>query len=125
MATVQKKENIHPRYWSYFLIIACVLIGYGVGLLINHPGPGLFTGLGLGVLVSSLVHPAEYVDGVAVLPTPKSNWALMLAGIFFIIFGWGLVLALWPYIIAVLIILLGVWVLVHGFVKPYYISLEK
>jgi hypothetical protein len=37
----------------------------------------------------------------------------------------GIVLALWPYIIAVLIILLRVWILVNGFVKPYYISLGK
>jgi len=43
----------------------------------------------------------------------------------FITFGMGIVLALWPYIIAVLIILLRVWILVNGFVKPYYISLGK
>jgi hypothetical protein len=125
MTTVQKKESIPPRYWSYFLIIASVLIGYGVGLLAGYPGSGLFIGLGLGILGSSFMHPVEHVDGVAVVPPHKSHWAVVLAGIFFIIVGMGIVLALWPYIIAVLIILLGIWILVHGFVKPYYISMRK
>ena len=111
-----------------------------LGLLLNHrkcnhwfwswpahrlSGWGTLIGLGLGVLLSSLLHPVEHVDGVAVVPTAKSNWALILIGIFFIVFGMGIVLALFPYIIAFLLILFGIWVLIHGFVKPYYISLRK
>ena len=126
MITVQKRESVHPRV---------------LGLLLNHrkcthwfwswpahrlSGVGYTHGLGLGVLLSSLLpHPVEHVDGVAVVPTAKSNWALILIGIFFIVFGMGIVLALFPYIIAFLLILLGIWVLIHGFVKPYYISLRK
>ena len=125
MITVQKRESVHPGYWGYFLIIASVLIGFGLGLLTGYPGSGQLIGLGLGVLLSSLLHPVEHVDGVAVVPTAKSNWALILIGIFFIVFGMGIVLALFPYIIAFLLILLGIWVLIHGFVKPYYISLRK
>ncbi len=38
MITVQKRESVHPRYWGYFLIIASVLIGFGLGLLTGYPG---------------------------------------------------------------------------------------
>ena len=91
------------------------------------PGSGLLIGTGIGFLGATFINPVERVDGVAVVQvsTPRSRSVFALTGIVFIIFGMGIVLALWPYIIAVLIILLGIMVLVHGFAKPYYVSLKK
>ncbi len=67
------------------------------------------------------------VDGVAVVQAsiPRSRYVFALTGIVLVIFGMGIVLAFWPYIIAVLIIMAGFLVLFHGFAKPYYISLKK
>jgi hypothetical protein len=125
MNTVQKREHIHPRYWSYFLVIASLLIGLGAGLLTGYAGSGVFIGLGLGILGSTFMHRVEHVDGVVVVQPRKSNWGLVLLGLVFIVFGMGIVLALWPYIIAFLFIVLGIWVLVHGYVRPYYILMRK
>jgi len=122
-----EKEYSHRRNWGYFLIISGVLIGLGAGLFAGYPGPGVLTGLGLGFFGSAFITPVERVDRVEVVPASacRSRWVNALTGAFFIVFGMGIVFALFPYIIAVLIILLGTWILVHGFAKPYYISLRK
>jgi hypothetical protein len=125
--TADAKKSSPRRYWGYFLIAAGLLIGFGAGLLTGYPGSGLLTGTGLGFLGATCINPVERVDGVAVVQasTPRSRYMLALTGIVLVVFGMGIVLALWPYIIAILIILLGFSILVHGFAKPYYISLKK
>jgi hypothetical protein len=126
MTADEKKYSPH-RYWGYILITAGLLIGFGAGLLTGYPGSGTLIGLGLGFLGSTFINPVERVDGVAVVQasTRRSRWVVALTGIVLIVFGMGIVLALWPYIIAVLIMLLGFSILIHGFAKPYYISLKK
>jgi hypothetical protein len=125
--TADAKKPGPRRYWGYILIAAGLLIGFGAGLLAGYPGPGVLTGTGLGFLGSTFINPVERVDGVAVVQasTPRSRYVFAFTGIVLVIFGMGIVLALWPYIIAVLIILTGFLVLFHGFAKPYYISLKK
>jgi hypothetical protein len=125
--TADAKKSSSRRYWGFILIAAGVLIGFGAGLLSGYPGSGLLIGTGLGFLGSTFINPVERVDGVAVVQasTPRSRYVFALTGIVLVIFGMGIVLALWPYIIAVLIIMAGFLVLFHGFAKPYYISLKK
>jgi hypothetical protein len=125
--TADAKKSSPRSYWGYFLITAGLLIGFGAGLLTGYPGSGLLIGTGLGFLGATFINPVERVDGVAVVQasTPRSRYMLALTGIVLVVFGMGIVLALWPYIIAVLIILLGFSILVRGFAKPYYISLKK
>ncbi|MGD0535139.1 MAG: hypothetical protein ABR999_06810 [Methanoregula sp.] len=127
MTTGKEKEYIPRRYWGYILIISGVLIGFGLGLLAGYPGPGVLTGLGLGFFVSAFINPVERVDRVEVVPASarRLHWVNALAGIFFIIFGLGIVFSLFPYIVAVFIILLGTWLIVHGFAKPSFIPLKK
>ncbi|WP_292426182.1 hypothetical protein [Methanoregula sp.] len=127
MTTGKEKEYIPRRYWGYILIISGALIGSGLGLLAGYPGPGVLTGLGLGFFGSAFINPVERVDRVEVVPASarRLRWVNALIGTFFIVFGMGIVWALFPYIIAVFIILLVIWILVHGFAKPHYISLKK
>ncbi|MGB8220451.1 MAG: hypothetical protein WCE46_08735 [Methanoregula sp.] len=125
--TADAKKSSPRRYWGYFLIIAGLLIGFGAGLLTGYPGSGFLIGTGLGFLGATFINPVERVDGVAVVQasTPRSRYVFALTGIVLVVFGMGIVFALWPYIIAILIILAGFLVLFHGFAKPYYIALKK
>jgi small-conductance mechanosensitive channel len=125
--TADAKKSSPRWYWGGFLIIAGLLIGFGVGLLTGYPGSGFLIGTGLGFLGATFINPVERVDRVAIVQvsTPRSRYMVALTGIVLVVFGLGIVLALWPYIIAVLIILAGFFVLFHGFAKPYYISLKK
>ncbi|MCM3342558.1 MULTISPECIES: hypothetical protein [unclassified Paenibacillus] len=36
------------------IIYACVIIGAGIGLILNHVFPGVLIGLGIGYLIKSL-----------------------------------------------------------------------
>ncbi len=103
-----------------FIIPAGVLIGLGVGMLVDHVGSGLLIGLGLGFLVSELVpvfrKPLESVD----VQPGSTNVTVLLIGVFLIFIGISLVLApavLWPYAIAGFLILMGTWFLVRGFFR--------
>ncbi|MGN9866687.1 hypothetical protein [Bacillus swezeyi] len=42
------------KKYTYF-IPAGLLIGLGIGMLFNQPGPGLLIGLGTGMLLSAVV----------------------------------------------------------------------
>jgi hypothetical protein len=126
------------------LIPAGLLIGLGVGLLVGHIVAAGLIGLGLGFLVSAVANAISGTDGDAVSPDHAKTWmkehgynedmsevaakrmassnkhgfGLAFIGIFFIVFGimivWAPVL-LWPYIGAAFLILLGIGILVHGF----------
>jgi len=100
------------------LIPAGLLIGLGVGLLIGHVVAAGLVGLGFGFLGSAVVSTQPSMDGQAVPSPHKHGFGLALLGIFFIIFGivivWAPVL-LWSYIGAAFLILLGIGILIHGF----------
>jgi len=122
MTTEDEKESRYRRHGRHSLIPAGVLIGLGVGLLAGYPGPGVLIGLGLGFLGSAFMNPAGTLkaDAAVPAPAPQPRWIFALLGIFFIVIGIGIVWAppnYWPYLIAVLLILLGCWFLVRGFVK--------
>ncbi len=103
---------------SRFIIPACILIGLGVGLLVDHMGSGILIGLGLGFVGSELLphgkKPLE--DGYHL--TGGVNEMTLLTGAFLIVIGTSLVLApaaIWPYAIAGFMILAGMSFLVRGF----------
>ena len=115
--TWKKRHGHHP------LIPAGILIGLGVGILLNYPGPGVLIGLGLGFLGSSFMYHKES-DPAAAAPMccdlKGGNWIKLLLGIFLILIGIGLVwipVLIWPYVIAILLILLGIGFVVLGFSK--------
>ena len=102
-----------------FLIPAGVLIGLGIGLLTGQPGAWVLIGLGLGFLGSAAL-PAARRGEPAPSPAPvhRARWAFILVGIFLVLLGLALVSGLvlpWTYIVAALLILLGLGFVIRGF----------
>ena len=118
--TDDEKTERKRRHGRYGFIPAGVLIGLGVGLLAGFPGSGVLIGLGLGFLASALV-PAGIKPSETTEPGLKGmNITMLLMGVFLILIGVGIVwapAAIWPYLIAGFLILLGVWFLVRGFYR--------
>jgi len=115
-----KSGLMEPGEHRYgFIIPACILIGLGVGLLLDHLGSGFLVGLGLGLAGSELIpyfrKSLEGMDSQA----GGVNVTTLLIGAFFVIIGisfvWAPAAAIWPYALAGLLILSGVWFLVRGF----------
>ena len=103
---------------SGFIISACILIGLGVGLLVDQLGSGFLIGLGLGFVGSELLPLVKKFPEREYLHHGGANVTTLLIGVFLIFIGIGIVFApaaIWPYAIAGFLILLGVWILVRGF----------
>jgi len=103
-----------------FIIPAGILIGLGVGMLVDHMASGFLVGLGLGFLGSGLLPLVRKpVESEGTQPG-STDVTMLLIGAFLIFLGIGLVYApaaLWPYAIAGFLVLLGIWFLVRGFFK--------
>ena len=103
---------------SGFIISAFILIGLGVGLLVDHLGSGFLIGLGLGLAGSVLLPLVKKSSGGECPQLGGANVTTLLIGVFLIFIGIGIVFApaaIWPYAIAGFLILFGVWILVRGF----------
>jgi hypothetical protein len=106
----------HPPYG--FIIPAGILIGIGVGMLVDHVGSGFLVGLGLGFLGSGLVPLVRKPQGST--QPGKTDVTMLLIGAFLVFIGIGFVYApaaIWPYAFAGFLILIGTWLLVQGFYK--------
>jgi len=97
---------------------AGVLIGLGVGLLLNQPGPGVLIGLGLGFVGSAFLSstgPSQ--DTPAPPPMYGPRWIPVVIGAFIILLGlwiaWGPPLP-WTYFIAFVFILIGIGFIARG-----------
>lgn len=108
------------QHGPHGLIPAGILIGLGIGLLVNQPAAGVLIGLGCGFLASAFVPHAEPVpsaDATGCCGSPGRNWVMLLLGVFMILIGIGLVWQpslIWPYLIAALLILLGIGFALRG-----------
>jgi hypothetical protein len=103
---------------SGFIISACILIGLGVGLLVDHLASGFLIGLGLGFVGSELLPLVMNSPGEVFSQPGGANVTTLLIGVFLIFLGIGIVFApaaIWPYAIAGFLILFGLWLLVRGF----------
>jgi hypothetical protein len=130
MASEGKREW-RKRHRGHFLIPAGILIGLGIGLLAGYPASGVLVGLGLGLLGSAFQQhdeaPATDTAASASAPAPAPirccggpRWISVFIGIFIILVGFGLVWApamYWQYIIAVFLVLFGVWFVARGYGK--------
>lgn len=117
------KQQERKRHGHHGFIPAGILIGLGAGLLVNYPAPGVLIGLGCGFIASSLMSREEpgpsAADPGCCSPAGK-NWVTVLIGIFMILIGAGLVwqpALIWPYLIAALLILLGIGFAARGLRK--------
>jgi hypothetical protein len=109
----------HDRH-NGFIVPAGILIGLGVGLLVDHMGSGFLVGLGLGLIGSELYRLVEKYREVECTQPVGANVTTLLIGSFLVFIGIGSVLApaaIWPYAIAGFLILTGTWFLVRGFYK--------
>jgi uncharacterized membrane protein HdeD (DUF308 family) len=113
----EERQEGRRRHRGPFLIPAGVLIGLGIGLLFNQAGAGVLIGLGLGFLGSALI-PSPPPDE----PSPSSmhgpRWLPVLIGAFLILVGLSIVAGVslpWTSIIAIILILIGLWFVSRGF----------
>lgn len=101
-----------------FIIPAGALIGLGVGVLVDHVGSGFLVGLGLGFVASGLIPLfRKPLEGERV-GYGSVDVTMLLIGAFLSFIGIGFVIALdalWPYALAMFLILMGIWFLVRGF----------
>jgi hypothetical protein len=112
--TVGRKRHVRQAF-----IPAGALIGLGLGLLLNHMGPGVLIGLGLGFLVSSFGGSDDPGPSENSSPSmiQRMNWFMLMLGVFMILIGVGIGLNIsvfWPYLPAAFLILLGIMFVVRG-----------
>jgi hypothetical protein len=110
---------IRRRRGHHAFIPAGILIGLGVGLLTDYPGSGVLIGLGCGIIASSFVRHEE--PGPSAAPgccgSFCRNRIMLLIGFFMILMGIGLAwqpVPIWPYLIAILLVLLGIGFALRG-----------
>ena len=113
-------EPVKNDKYSGFIVPAGILIGLGVGLLVDYLVSGFFVGLGLGLIGSELFRLYEKSREAESTQTGGVNVTTLLIGTFLVFIGFGIVLApaaIWPYAIAGCLILTGIWFLVRGFLR--------
>jgi hypothetical protein len=109
----------HDRHRG-FIVPAGILIGLGVGLLVDHLGSGFLIGLGLGLIGSELLMLVKKSREDECTQPGGMNVTTLLIGAFLAFIGISSVLApaaIWPYAIAGFLILTGVSFLVRGFFR--------
>ena len=121
MTSVEEREHQKHRE-RHFFIPAGVLIGLGVGIIAGHVASGVLIGLGLGFLAQAL-----YKSDRGPVPDPaapccghSNRWISVLVGVFMIVIGIGIIWSpvdLWPYIIGIFLILLGIMIAAKSFGK--------
>jgi hypothetical protein len=100
---------------KHFFIPAGALIGLAAGLIAGHPGSGILIGLGLGFFAQALFKPVESsaTDSAAPCCGLDNRWISVVIGLFMIVIGAGIIWSpanLWPYIIGIFLIVLGIMV---------------
>jgi hypothetical protein len=113
-------EPVKNDRYSGFIVPAGILIGLGVGLLVDYLLSGFFIGLGFGLICSELFRLIEKSREAESTQPGSANVTTLLIGTFLVFIGFGIVLApaaIWPYAIAGFLILTGIWFLVRGFLR--------
>ena len=102
-----------------FIIPAGILIGLGVGILVDQAGLGFLFGLGFGFLGSGLLPLVRKPLESEGTHTGTPDVTVLLIGAFLVFLGICFVYApatVWPYAIAGFLILVGLWIFVKGIV---------
>lgn len=112
----EERREWRRKHRGPFLIPAGVLIGLGVGLLVNQPGAGVLIGLGLGFLGSAFL-PMVPADETGHAAMRGARWAFVVVGAFLVLLGLALVsgwVLPWTYIVAILLVLIGLGFIARG-----------
>jgi len=110
----ERRHRHHP------FIPAGILIGLGAGLLVNFPVSGVLIGLGCGFIATSFTRGEKPGPSAApgICCSAGTNWILLLVGIFLVLLGAAFIwqpVPVWPYLVAILLILLGIGFALRGF----------
>ena len=107
-------DSRHKRFG--FFIPGGILIGLGAGMIFGRADIGVLIGLGAGFILSGLYREwAGRDEGQA--PPATSTYLMVLIGVLFIIYGAGLLWfpgMIYPYLSAILVIFLGLWLIISG-----------
>ncbi|MDD1705464.1 MAG: hypothetical protein LUQ12_00320 [Methanoregulaceae archaeon] len=101
-----------------FIIPAGILIGLGVGMLVDYVVSGFLVGLGIGFLGSGLLPLVRKPLESEYTQPGSTDVTMLFIGAFLLFLGISIVYApavLWPYAIAGFLVLLGIWFLIRGF----------
>jgi hypothetical protein len=111
------------RHSGFYVIPAGGLIGLGIGIILGYQLTGFLVGLGLGYLV--FITGSEGRTRSPDAPGTKSryngSYLIRLAiGLYIIVSGFAIIWVPrpeWPNILAVFLVLAGVWFMVHGYYR--------
>jgi len=101
------------------VFVGCMFVGAGIGLAFGRPDVGGAIGMGIGFILMSIIRAKEIKPTPVTISLPRSIWkiALSLVGILTIICGILLLYRpelLYPYLVGIGAILIGVLILVAG-----------
>lgn len=111
------------RHSGFYVIPAGGLIGLGTGIILGYQLTGFLVGLGLGYLVF-IAGPGTR----ALYPGQSGNPARLngsylvrvVIGLYIILSGFAIIWvprSEWPNILAIFLVLAGVWFVVHGYYR--------
>jgi hypothetical protein len=113
MSTIEEQEH-RRRHGKHLLIPAGALIGLGTGLIAGYPVPGILIGIGLGFIAQGFLKPVEGTTPDSADPRCCGHgkpWISLMIGLLMIIVGVAIIWAplhLWPYIIGIILIMIGI-----------------
>ncbi len=108
---------------GFYLIPAGGLIGLGIGIILGYQFTGFLAGLGLGYLVFIVGSGRDtgYTDQSGnPVPYKWSYLVSLVIGLDIIVSGFAIIWVPrteWPNLLAIFLVLTGVWFIVHGFYR--------
>ena len=111
------------RHGGFYVIPAGGLIGLGIGIIIGYQFTGFLAGLGLGYLVfiAGSGNRAGYRGQPGTPVRRDGSYLVRFAiGLYIVVSGFAIIWiprSEWPTILAVFLVLVGVWFIVHGYFR--------
>ncbi len=111
------------RHCGFYVIPAGGLIGLGIGIILGYQFTGFLAGVGLGYLVFT-AGSGNYQGYQDQSGTPVrrdlSYLVRVIIGLYIIASGFAIIWvprSEWPNILAIFLVLSGVWFIVHGYYR--------
>ena len=111
------------RHCGFYVIPAGGLIGLGVGIILGYQFTGFLAGVGLGYLVFTAGSgncPGYQDQSGTPVRCHGSYLVRVIIGLYIIASGFAIIWvprSEWPTILAIFLVLTGVWFIVHGYYR--------